>query len=65
MYGGTVSSDRINVKFPPRVKAAIESAAADRAESASNWLRRLAIERLIADGKITAADVRDDAKEPQ
>jgi hypothetical protein len=58
--GSTPRPDRINVVLPGKVKAVIERVSKRKGESASNWLRKLALERLLADGHITEADLDDD-----
>ena len=52
-----MSNNRINVLLKPNLKRTIERVAMRKGQSGSGWLRTLAIDRLIADGEITAAEL--------
>ena len=55
--------DRINVVLPPKVKEIAERSARRRGLSASALLCMFTVERLLADGDITEADLALDESE--
>jgi hypothetical protein len=54
------TKNRVNVLLGDRLSEATHRAARRKGVSASSWLRSLAIERLLADGEITDADLEAD-----
>lgn len=58
-----MTSNRINVLMKGRAKATIERVAKRKGQSASGWLRTLALEKLLADGEITKEELELDEAE--